>query len=81
MVQDLVRVPFGRHALNYAEIKEGHPEEKNSEKHLATTSLPSLHGPDSSLWFITLPSSWVSLAAYIPEQWHRNLGHPLISSV
>lgn len=32
MVQDLVRVPFGRHALNYAEIKEGHPEEKKLRK-------------------------------------------------
>lgn len=82
MVQDLVRVPFGRRALNYAEIKKkGHPEEKSSEKHLDITSLPSLKGADSSLRFITLPSSWVNLAAYIPEQWHRNLGHPLISSV
>lgn len=43
MVQDSVRVPFGRHDLNYAEIKKkGHPEEKNLEKHLDTTSLPSL---------------------------------------
>lgn len=61
--------------------KKGHPEEKSWEKHLDTTSLPSLQGADSSLWFIALHSSWVNLAAYIPEQWHRNLGHPLMSSV